>query len=51
MPRYIVLQRHNRDSFSGWRAADSFAAPPMVELLRRYTEETEIGGFVLYRLN
>jgi 4-amino-4-deoxy-L-arabinose transferase-like glycosyltransferase len=50
-PRYIVLQRHNRDSFSGWRAADSFAAPPMVALLRRYTEETEIGGFVLYRLN
>ena len=51
MPRYIVLQRHNRDSFSGWRAADSFAAPPMAALLRRYTEETEIGGFVLYRLN
>ena len=50
-PRYIVLQRFNRDSFSGWRASDSFAAPPMVELLRSYTHETDIGGFSLYRRN
>jgi 4-amino-4-deoxy-L-arabinose transferase-like glycosyltransferase len=50
-PRYIVLQRHNRDSFSGWRAEDSFAAPPMAELLRGYRQETEIGDFLLYRRN
>jgi hypothetical protein len=50
-PRYIVLQRHNGDSFSGWRAEDSFAAPPMVALLRDYGRETEIGDFVLYRRN
>jgi 4-amino-4-deoxy-L-arabinose transferase-like glycosyltransferase len=50
-PRYIVLQRHNGDSFSGWRAVDSFAAPPMVALLRNYRQETEIGDFLLYRRN
>jgi len=48
-PRYIVLQRHNGDEFSGWHAMDSFAAPPMVALLRNYRQETEIGDFVLYR--
>jgi 4-amino-4-deoxy-L-arabinose transferase-like glycosyltransferase len=48
-PRYIVLQRHNGDSFSGWRAEDSFNAPPMAALLRDYRQETEIGDFVLYR--
>ncbi len=48
-PRYIVLQRRNGDSLSGWRAEDSFAAPPMVALLRGYQQEVEIGGFVLYR--
>lgn len=50
-PRYIVLQRHNRDSFSGWRADVSFAAPPMVELLQNYRQETEIGDYALYRRN
>lgn len=50
-PRYIVLQRHNGDSFSGWRAVDSFAAPPMTELLANYRQETEIGDFALYRKN
>src|SRR5262249_53934776 len=48
-PRYIVFQRHNGDNLSGWRAEDSFAAPPMVALLRGYRQEGEIGGFVLYR--
>jgi hypothetical protein len=48
-PRYIVFQRHNGDNLSGWRAEDSFAAPPMVALLRGYRQEVEIGGFVLYR--
>ncbi len=48
-PRYIVLQRHNADTFSGWRAEDSFAAPPMLALLEDYRRETEIGDFVLYR--
>lgn len=48
-PRYIVLQRNNRDSFSGWRVEDAFAAPPMVALLGDYRQETEIGNFVLYR--
>ena len=50
-PRYIVLQQHNRDSFSGWNAVDSFAAPAMVALLRDYQQETEIGDFALYRRN
>jgi 4-amino-4-deoxy-L-arabinose transferase-like glycosyltransferase len=49
-PRYIVLQRYNGDSFSGWRAADSFASPPMADLLRRYHHEVEIGHFAVYRL-
>lgn len=49
-PRYIVLQRHNGDSFTGWRAEEAFQAPPLVALLRRdYRQETEIGDFVLYR--
>jgi hypothetical protein len=48
-PRYIILQRHNADTFSGWRAADSFAAPPMTDLLRHYQPETEVGDFLLYR--
>jgi len=50
-PRYIVLQRHNRDSFSGWRADVSFAAPPMAALLQDYRQETEIGDYALYRRN
>jgi hypothetical protein len=50
-PRYIVLQRGNGDSFSGWRAVDSFASPPMAALLRGYRQETEIGDFVVYRRN
>ena len=50
-PRYVVLQRHNRDNFSGWRAEDSFAAPPMVALLQDYRQETEIGDYALYRRN
>ncbi|HKV99567.1 MAG TPA: glycosyltransferase family 39 protein [Vicinamibacterales bacterium] len=50
-PRYIVLQRHNRDSFSGWRADVSFAAPPMAALLQEYRQETEIGDYALYRRN
>jgi len=48
-PRYIVLQRYNRDSFSGWHVEDSFAAPSVAALLRDYRQETEIGHFVLYR--
>jgi hypothetical protein len=48
-PRYIVLQRHNGDSFTGWRAEEAFHAPPLVELLRNYRQETEIGDFVVYR--
>jgi hypothetical protein len=47
-PRYIVFQRHNADTFSGWRAQDAFDAPPMVALLRGYRRESEIGDFVLY---
>jgi len=48
-PRYIILQRTNGDSFSGWRAVDAFNAPVFVPLLERYRIETEIGDFVLYR--
>ncbi len=48
-PRYIVLQRGNRDSFSGWRADESFAAPAMTDLLREYVQEADIGGFGVYR--
>jgi hypothetical protein len=50
-PIYLVLQRGNGDSFSGWRVEDSFTAPAMVALLRHYRQETEIGNFVLYRLS
>jgi 4-amino-4-deoxy-L-arabinose transferase-like glycosyltransferase len=49
-PRYIILQRSNADSFSGWRASEAFQAAPLQDLIRsRYVEETEIGDFVLYR--
>jgi 4-amino-4-deoxy-L-arabinose transferase-like glycosyltransferase len=48
-PRYIILQRSNGDSFSGWRASEAFKAPPIVALLDHYRAETEIGDFVLYR--
>jgi 4-amino-4-deoxy-L-arabinose transferase-like glycosyltransferase len=48
-PRYIILQRGNGDSFSGWKAAEAFTAPPLVALLERYSVETEIGDFLLYR--
>ncbi|HSC29712.1 MAG TPA: glycosyltransferase family 39 protein [Vicinamibacterales bacterium] len=49
-PRYIVLQRHNGDSFSGWRAAEAFEAPPLAALISSsYRLETTIGDFVLYR--
>jgi 4-amino-4-deoxy-L-arabinose transferase-like glycosyltransferase len=51
-PQYIVLQRHNADSFSGWRAAEAFEAPPLAALIRgSYELEAEIGDFVLYRRN
>jgi 4-amino-4-deoxy-L-arabinose transferase-like glycosyltransferase len=49
-PRYIILQRSNADSFSGWRASEAFQAAALQDLIRsRYVEETEIGDFVLYR--
>jgi len=48
-PAYIILQRHNGDSFTGWRAEEAFKAAPLVALLRDYDQETEIGDFVLYR--
>ena len=47
--RYVILQRGNGDSFSGWKAEDAFADPAMTALLRGYVRETEIGNFVLYR--
>jgi hypothetical protein len=51
-PRYIVLQRHNGDTFTGWRAEEAFAAPPLAALINNsYVQETEIGDFVLYRRN
>jgi len=49
MPRYIILQRSNGDSFSGWKAAEAFTAPPLGTLLERYSVDTEIGDFLLYR--
>ncbi|CAN5590493.1 hypothetical protein BH23ACI1_BH23ACI1_22260 [soil metagenome] len=49
-PRYIILQRSNADSFSGWRASEAFQAAPLQALVTsEYEEETEIGDFVLYR--
>jgi hypothetical protein len=49
-PRYIILQRSNGDSFSGWRASEAFEAPPLQALITKaYARETEIGDFVLYR--
>lgn len=50
-PRYIVLQRHNGDSFSGWRAEDAFGSPSMQSVLRAYHQDATIGDFVLYRRN
>lgn len=50
-PRYIILQRSNGDSFSGWKAAEAFTAQSLVALLERYSIDTEIGDFLLYRRN
>jgi hypothetical protein len=49
-PRYIVLQRYNADSGSGWHVEHAFALPAIADVLRTYREETSIGQFVLYRI-
>ncbi len=48
-PSYIVLERNNRDSLTGWRSEVEFASPAMRQVLEDYVHEVEIEDFMLYR--
>jgi hypothetical protein len=48
-PRYLVLERNNRDSLTGWRIETEFTTPEMQRLLAQYRLETEIEDFLVYR--
>ncbi len=48
-PEYIVLERNNRDSISGWRSEVEFTSPGMQHLLGEYAHDVDIEDFMLYR--
>jgi hypothetical protein len=48
-PRYLVLERNNRDRATGWRIEDVYAAPPIQRLLAGYAPETVIEDFTVLR--
>ena len=48
-PRYLVLERNNRDSASGWRIEDVYTAPAVRRLLDGYTPEAVIEDFTVLR--
>ncbi len=48
-PAYIVLERNNRDSLTGWRSEVEFASPAMLRVLADYEHEVDIEDFMLYR--
>ncbi len=49
-PRYVVIERHNRDSFIGWTAEEEFGRAPIQQLMTAYVAETTLEDFTLYRL-
>ncbi len=48
-PRYLVLERNNRDSATGWRIDDVYASPAIGRLLEGYTREIDIEDFTVLR--
>lgn len=49
-PAAVVLERNNRDSATGWRIEDVYAAPQIGRLLASYTRDVDIEDFtVLHR--
>jgi len=48
-PRYVVLERNNRDSATGWRIEDVYVSPAIRRLLDDYTREIEIEDFTVLR--
>ena len=49
-PAAVVLERNNRDSSTGWRIEDVYAAPQIQRLLASYTRDVDIEDFtVLHR--
>ena len=46
---YIVLERNNRDSLTGWKTETEFESAPMQRVLADYELELRIEDFVLYR--
>ena len=48
-PRLLVLERNNRDSATGWRIDDVYAAGAIQLVLARYTREIEIEDFTVMR--
>ena len=46
---YIVLERNNRDSLTGWKTETEFESAPMQHVLADYDLELRIEDFVLYR--
>jgi hypothetical protein len=48
-PADVVLERNNRDSSTGWRIEDVYAAPRIRRLLDSYTHEVDIEDFTVLR--
>jgi hypothetical protein len=48
-PPFLVLERNNRDSSTGWRIDDVYAAGAIQVVLVRYTREIEIEDFTVMR--
>ncbi len=48
-PSYLVLERYNRDSLTGWTVEALLTARAVRRLLEGYRQETEIEDFVVYR--
>jgi len=46
-PRFLVLERNNRDSSTGWRIDDVYATSAIQHVLDRYTREIEIEDFTV----
>jgi hypothetical protein len=48
-PRFLVLEKNNRDSSTGWRIDDVYAAPAIRRLFTNYVRDTEIEDFSVLR--
>jgi len=48
-PTYLVLERNNRDSSTGWRIDDVYSAPAIQRVFEAYAREIEIEDFTVLR--